>query len=113
MLQRSTTRFGKALGKTTGWIHRARLDAADVKMMGGVNYERVDEAGVTVSVEGESQTIEADLVAICAGQESVNALYEECLSKGLDVHIIGGAKDARKIDAERAILEAYELALKL
>ncbi len=113
MFQRSTKRFGRALGKTTGWIHRMRLERAGVEMIGGVDYQNVNDEGVVYSKDGEMQRVNAELVAICTGQESVNALYDECLSKGIDVHIIGGAKDAHKIDAERAIFEAYDLALKL
>ncbi len=113
MLQRSTTRFGKALGKTTGWIHKARLDHADVKMIGGVEYKSIDETGISVEVDEASQSISSEEIILCAGQESQRNLFDELENGGISAHIIGGAKDARKIDAERAILEAYQLALTL
>ncbi|HET9025235.1 MAG TPA: NADPH-dependent 2,4-dienoyl-CoA reductase, partial [Burkholderiaceae bacterium] len=48
LLQRKAGKLGKGLGKTTGWIHRAALKMKRVEMIGGVNYERVDERGLTV-----------------------------------------------------------------
>jgi 2,4-dienoyl-CoA reductase (NADPH2) len=35
----------QGLGKTTGWIHRAAQRMKRVEMIGGVNYERIDERG--------------------------------------------------------------------
>jgi 2,4-dienoyl-CoA reductase (NADPH2) len=113
MLQRSTTRFGKALGKTTGWIHKARLDHAGVKMIGGVEYKSIDKSGITIDAEGKPSSIASKEIILCAGQESQRDLYDELERNGITAHIIGGAKDARRIDAERAILEAYQLALEL
>ncbi|WP_342217238.1 hypothetical protein [Nocardia abscessus] len=39
LLQRKSGPFGLTLGKTTGWIHRAALEARGVEQIGGVNYE--------------------------------------------------------------------------
>ncbi len=113
MFQRSTKRFGKSLGKTTGWIHRAKLQKAGVQTKGGANYEKIDEGQITISTGEDIETIDADEIILCAGQESQTDLYDELSTKGVKAHIIGGAKDANRIDAERAIREAYEIGLVL
>ena len=48
LLQRKASKHGKGLGKTTGWIHRAALKMKHVNMIGGVNYERVEDGGFYV-----------------------------------------------------------------
>jgi len=53
MLQRKTSKPGDGLGKTTGWIHRATLLARGVKMIPGVSYQRIDDAGLHVTIGGE------------------------------------------------------------
>ncbi len=114
LLQRKAEKLGKRLGKTTGWIHRAALAMKDVKMMGGVNYERIDESGLHVSF-GEAREnptlIEADSVVLCAGQESARSLATEI--NGPEIHIIGGADVAAELDAKRAIDQGVRLAASL
>ena len=56
LLQRTTGKPGARLGKTTGWIHRATLKAKGVKMLGGVEYLGVDDAGLHIRVDGSEQT---------------------------------------------------------
>ena len=70
LLQRKTTSVGKGLGKTTGWIHRAGLNAKGVKMMPGCSYDKIDDAGLHISIEGETQILDVDNVILCAGQLS-------------------------------------------
>ena len=38
LLQRKTTKVGKGLGKTSGWVHRANLTKHGVNMIPGVTY---------------------------------------------------------------------------
>jgi len=108
MLKRSTTPFGHTLGRTTGWVHRAELARNGVKMLKGVEYRRIDDAGVHIAVDGKEMTIPADTVILCAGQEP-NRLSFSAQS----VHLIGGAKEAGELDAKRAMLEGAELAARL
>ncbi|MBM3354178.1 MAG: hypothetical protein FJY51_13115 [Betaproteobacteria bacterium] len=105
MLKRSTTAFGNTLGRTTGWVHRAELAKNGVKMLKGIEYRCIDEAGVHITVEGKEQVIAADTVIVCAGQEPKRDLQAK--------HLIGGAKEAGELDAKRAMLEGAELAAKL
>ena len=50
LLQRKAAKVGDQLGKTTGWIHRASLKARRVAMHSGVSYERIDDAGLHLSL---------------------------------------------------------------
>ena len=86
LMQRKEGKPGKGLGKTTGWIHRAALQARSVEMIGGVNYERIEAEGVRVSVGAareNARLIPADTVVICAGQESERALVDDLLARGI------------------------------
>ena len=50
LLKRSKGKHGKKLGKTTGWIHRSSLALKEVKMLQQVTYEKVDDAGLHITV---------------------------------------------------------------
>ncbi|HKQ29446.1 MAG TPA: FAD-dependent oxidoreductase, partial [Burkholderiales bacterium] len=105
MLKRSTGPFGHTLGRTTGWVHRAELARNGVRMLKGVHYRRIDDAGLHVTVDGQEILVEADTIVVCAGQESRgwSAPYSH----------IGGAKEAGELDAERAMLEGAQLGARL
>jgi 2,4-dienoyl-CoA reductase (NADPH2) len=107
MLKRSQTPFGHTLGRTTGWVHRAELARNGVKMLKGVEYRRIDGAGLHITVEGKEELIAADTIVVCAGQEPHRPLG------GARAHLIGGAKEAGELDAKRAMLEGAELAAAL
>ena len=109
MLQRSDSKTGKDLGKTTGWIHRQSLKMKKVTMLNGVSYDKIDEKGIHITINEKKQLIEADTIVVCAGQVSVNLLHEELIKLGKTPHLIGGGKNAKKIDAQRAIREGSEL----
>ena len=113
MLQRSASKPGAGLGKTTGWIHRGELARRGVAMVSGVEYERIDEAGLHVRIDGEPRLIEADSVVVCAGQEPRRELAEELATLGIAAHLIGGADVAGELDAKRAIDQGTRLAAHL
>ncbi|MCD8521310.1 MAG: NADPH-dependent 2,4-dienoyl-CoA reductase [Saccharospirillaceae bacterium] len=100
-------------GKTTGWIHRAGLEARDVKLMPGVSYDLIDDKGLHITVNGETKVLDVDNIVICAGQESERSLFNELQDSGLSVHLIGGADVAAELDARRAIDQGVRLAAKL
>ncbi|WP_395404083.1 FAD-dependent oxidoreductase [Pseudoduganella sp. UC29_106] len=110
LLQRKTSKVGDGLGKTTGWIHRTGLKARRVGMSAGVNYERIDDAGLHVTVDGQAQVLPVDHVIICAGQEPLRELQQGLLDAGCKVHLIGGADVAAELDAKRAINQGTRLA---
>ncbi|TAK74197.1 MAG: NADPH-dependent 2,4-dienoyl-CoA reductase [Aquabacterium sp.] len=116
LLQRKAGKLGERLGKTTGWIHRSALKMKNVEMIGGVNYERITDAGllVTFGEKRENATwIEVDNVVLCAGQEPLRELVEPLKAAGKKVHLIGGAFEAGELDAKRAIDQGCRLAASL
>ena len=110
LMQRSEGRPGARLNKTTGWVHRATLRNKQVAMLGGVTYERLDEAGLHIAVEGKPQVLPVDNVVVCAGQEPLRKLADALLAMGVTPHIIGGADVAAELDAKRAIAQGTRLA---
>jgi 2,4-dienoyl-CoA reductase (NADPH2) len=114
LLQRKTTPIGIGLGKTSGWAHRAVLKQSGVRQVSGVTYDRVDDEGLHLSIEGTRQVLAVDQVVVCAGQESVRGLYDELVARRGDsstggVHLIGGADIAAELDARRAIEQGTRL----
>ena len=105
MLKRSVTPFGSTLGRTTGWVHRAELQRNGVKMLKGVEYRKIDDAGMHITVDGKESVLPADTIVLCAGQEPKRELKAS--------HLIGGARQAGELDAKRAMLEGAELAARL
>ncbi|MEU1984754.1 NADPH-dependent 2,4-dienoyl-CoA reductase [Nocardia sp. NPDC019395] len=116
LLQRKDTPFGKGLGKTTGWVHRAALKAKGVRQIGGVNYERIDDEGLHITFgpkHERPQVVRVDNVIVCAGQDSVRDLESELAAAGITAHLIGGAELAAELDAKRAIDQGTRLAARL
>lgn len=116
LLQRRAGKLGERLGKTTGWIHRTTLKHKGVRMIGGVNYERIDDRGLLIS-HGEKHEdpawLEVDHIVLCAGQEPLRDLAEPLRAAGVRVHLIGGADEAAELDAKRAIDQGTRLAASL
>ena len=110
LLQRKTAAVGAGLGKTTGWIHRTGLKHRNVKMIAGASYDKVDDQGLHITVDGQTTVLDVDNVVICAGQESYTAMFDQLKADGKNVHLIGGAKEAGELDAKRAIRQGAELA---
>ncbi|MFD5782195.1 FAD-dependent oxidoreductase [Streptomyces sp. NPDC126933] len=113
LLQRGTDKVGAGLGKTTGWIHRTELKHRGVTMVAGVTYDRIDDAGLHLTVNGGSTVLPVDTVVLCAGQEPRRGLYERLRAAGMSVHLIGGADVAAELDAKRAIDQGTRLAATL
>ncbi|WP_334192469.1 NADPH-dependent 2,4-dienoyl-CoA reductase [Pararhodobacter sp.] len=113
LLQRKAEKPGKRLGKTTGWIHRASLQARGVRMLGGVSYEAITPEGMILGTPNGPQELAVDTVILCAGQESNRRLAEALEARGKSVHVIGGADLAAELDAKRAIDQGARLAAQL
>ncbi|MFQ3193341.1 MAG: 2,4-dienoyl-CoA reductase (NADPH2) [Colwellia sp.] len=115
LLQRKASKVGANLGKTTGWIHRASLKHKKVKMLANVEYEKVDDHGLHIKVDGIPQILDVDHVVLCAGQQPNKSLYQQLISSDFNkpVHIIGGADVAVELDAKRAINQAAWLAAEI
>ena len=110
LLQRKSSRVGKGLGKTTGWVHRAGLAMKGVRMMPSCDYRRIDDNGLHLTVGDEPTTLDVDTIIICAGQDPMREIVE-----GLTIphHLIGGADVAAELDAKGAINQATRLAAQI
>jgi len=113
LLQRKTTKVGEGLAKTTGWIRRTLLRKRGVQMIAGVEYERIDDAGLHIRVDGVPRVLEVDNVVICAGQEPNRELSFELTLRRIPHTLVGGADVALELDAKRAIDQATRVALAL
>ena len=110
LLQRKSSKFGKNLGKSTGWIHRLSLKNKKINFINSVEYQKIDDSGLHIKVDGKNKILEVDSVVICAGQTSNDDLYKKA-SKALakPCYLIGGAERAVEIDAKRAIDQGVRL----
>ena len=113
LLQRKTTKVGDGLGKTTGWIHRTSLKNRNVEMIAGASYDKIDDAGLHITVGGKQVVLPVDNVVLCAGQEPFRALQAGLEAAGQKVTLIGGADVAAELDAKRAIKQGTEVAAAL
>ena len=112
LLQRSPEPIGARLRPTSGWVHRAELAALGVERVSGVTYDRLSADGLHITVPGDgpddrvSRVLEVTDVVVCAGQEPVAGLAGDLLAAGYPaeaVRTVGGAEDARELDAYRAM----------
>jgi 2,4-dienoyl-CoA reductase (NADPH2) len=119
LLQRKTSKVGKNLGKTTGWIHRTSLKHRQVQMVPGVSYRKIDDDGLHVTItpkgaeQGEDRVLPVDTIIVCAGQDPLRELQLDLETAGVSVHLIGGADVAAELDAKRAIDQGSRLAAEL
>ncbi len=113
LLQRKDEKPGKGLGKTTGWVHRMNLGRRGIQALTGVRYLRVDDDGLWIEIGGEQRTLQVDHVVVCAGQVPNCELAEALQAQGRAAHLIGGAFEARELDAKHAIRQGSILASSL
>jgi len=113
LLQRKSSKMGKDLGKSTGWIHRRALAMRDVGMVTGVEYVKIDDEGLHIKVDDVAQVLDVDHIIVCAGQDPLRELQEPLQAHGVSVHLIGGADVAAELDAKRAIDQGTRLAAAL
>jgi 2,4-dienoyl-CoA reductase (NADPH2) len=113
LLQRTASKVGDGLGKTTGWIHRSTLKSRGVEMLSSVEYLRIDDEGLHTRVEGAPRLFAVDTIVVCAGQEPLRTLAEALRAAGKITHVIGCADVAAELDAKRAIDQGTRLAATL
>lgn len=113
MFQRKAESLGKNLGKSTGWILKAKLKKAKVGMISGASYDGIDDEGLHYTVDGKSQVLDVDNVVLCTGQVSEKGIANQLQKAGVKCHVIGGADYAEELDALRAIDQATRLAVNI
>ena len=111
LLQRRPGRAAARLGASTGWIVRAMLKQRGASIITGCEYEEINDDGICYSRDGHHNLLAVDSIVVCAGQQSPREVFDECVAAGLNAITIGGALNAEKLDAERAIAEGYRAGL--
>lgn len=110
-LLRRSGKFGQGVGITSRWVNVGALQHAGVRMLAGIDYRRITPEGVEVQhADGSLELIPGDTVVICAGQEPHEPLGAELAARGIRHEIVGGARDARSVDAVRATSEGIAAA---
>lgn len=104
LLQRSKA-FARGIGKTTRWATLMELYQKGVKMLGEIQYKKIEGNDIYLEKDGEEIKLSADTFILASGQLPNNSLYEQLKERYPHVHIIGGAKLASELDAKRAIYE--------
>lgn len=110
LLQRKSSKVGAGLGKTTGWVHRFTLRNKNVKMINGLQYNKIDDQGLHYTKKEKTTVLDVDNVVICAGQISNTDFLEDIRKINPSVQIIGGAFKANELDAKEAINQAVRMA---
>jgi 2,4-dienoyl-CoA reductase (NADPH2) len=111
-LMRRGPRMAPRLGRTTRWAVLDALRRHGVALLTGVRYRRIAPEGVWIEHEGREVLVRADTVVLATGQRPVRELAD-ALEGRLPVAVVGGARSAEALDAERAIREGAEAALAL
>lgn len=132
---RRSGKFGQGVGITSRWVAIGRLRDAGVHMVGGVQeYLRIEPGVLWIRDEhGQERAVPADNVVVCAGQERAlsvgdgptpwtgdeadgrptDRLVTGLQDAGVPFAVVGGARDARSVDAVRATSEALEAVRRL
>lgn len=114
LLQRKpAAAFGASLSKTRGWANLLEVKFRNAKMTGDVVYRRIDDDGLHIEAGGQAQTIKAGTIVVCAGQEPARETLALAKPLGKPVHLIGGAREPRELDAVKAVEGGTRLALSL
>jgi 2,4-dienoyl-CoA reductase (NADPH2) len=106
IVQRNAKKLGQQLGKTTVWSHRTELQQLGVKVVSGIENLHVSEGKVQFNVGGNLQQVEATDLVLCIGQTS-----EQPLGDSAELVVLGGARDAARLDAKRVIYETTKWAI--
>ena len=133
-LMRRGKRLAEYVGKTRRWISLKEMNKREVEIHTGIEYDSITDKGVLIIENGEKILVPADTVIIAAGQTPNQNLHKELIKVGFvnqpipsvepfykgegqfeeypiernnqkSLFIIGGAKDSKQLDAERAVLE--------
>ncbi len=111
VLLRRSGKVGAGMGLTSRWVALGELREAGVRMLTGLEYESITAEGVQIVLaDGTREMIPADTVIVCAGQLEHDPLSASLTELGLRHERVGGALDARRVDAVRATRQALDAA---
>jgi len=90
-------RVGQDIGPTTRWVSIGRLRDMGVEILTLAKLESVTDSGVTITKEGQSQSIEADTIVIAVGLESNGKLFEALKGELRNLHAIGDCAEVNRM----------------
>lgn len=99
------------VGISTRWTILQDMRNLGITMMRNAVARRIEADKVVVEVDGEERELPADTVIIAAGSCPAGELYDELKDSGMEVYLVGDAKEARK--AIDAVQEGYEVGLRI
>jgi 2,4-dienoyl-CoA reductase (NADPH2) len=99
------------VGISTRWTILQDMRHLGIDIRRNTAARRIEEGKVIVEVDGREEELPADTVIIAAGSCPDDELYRELKESGMEVHLVGDAKKARK--AIEAIQEGYEVGLSI
>ena len=105
------SRLAENVGRTTRWPLLKDLKIYHVEMMPDTKVTAVRDEGVVVERAGAEEVLPADTVILAVGAQPCRELHENLKESGLEVHLIGDAKEPRKI--VEAIHEGFHAALSI
>lgn len=85
-------KVGTDIGKSTRWVMMKDLSRYGVTVRTQTKATEITENGVTIEVDGGTETIEADTVVLALGSASENALQGVLERIGIPFETIGDAK---------------------
>lgn len=105
-------RLAKGVGVTTRWVLLSELRRRGVITKKGFQCTSIEEDGVWIEGADGREFLEADQVILCTGQIP-QAKWAESLDGQVPFEIVGGAHDARELNAARAIRQAHLAAMNI
>jgi 2,4-dienoyl-CoA reductase (NADPH2) len=104
-------RVGARLGKSTRWAVIGALSERGVELRTNVHCERITPHGVWVlGSAGSPEFVPADTVVTAVGQVADDSAASAARRAGVWHRVIGGARDAARLDAVRAMAEGIRAA---
>jgi 2,4-dienoyl-CoA reductase (NADPH2) len=108
-IMRRGRRVAEGVGPSTRWVVLQALEQAGVQILTEVAYESIEPDGVVIRDDQNGmRRVPARRVVVAAGQLPEDSLAPVLVRAGVPHVLVGGAADARELDAERAFREGAE-----
>ena len=99
--------IGRDIGISTRWVTVKCIRRLGIRVLDQCAVKEVNKTGVLLEKEGTETLLPADTVALAIGAVAHNPLAEELEGKVAELHVIGDAREPRKIT--EAVREGFNL----